>query len=352
MAKKGGSCLGTLLKVFLGIVITLVILVVAAYLILRFALGIDVIDIYKKLNALRNYDEAKIVDSPYSATDLESVTDKLDTVGLGFLYTEDPETGEIKLDFDSNYFNEMDDESQWVGLFASDLKLSGPEIASIVDNVMRGMSEFTDFELAGLNMGELNFQLKQFKFDNLVTDSDTGFVTVDFNLVASVDVKPIKDLIEENGFGFINRWIPDKLFISSTNTLTQTGECDYGVEHAGLGINNLDAKGTQELCDLIGKYVEGFNGVAEINKPIGDLFANILIGNTENPTGFVYLLTQPQSDDPQFANASRLANGFTFEENEGVVSLVIKHNPEAGQLGGVMGSIGVYNRTVLNLIAA
>ncbi|MDR0850097.1 MAG: hypothetical protein LBN07_01275 [Christensenellaceae bacterium] len=350
MAKQGGSCLGTLLKILLGIVITVVILVVIAYLVLRFAFGIDVIDIYKKVNALRNYDESKIVDSPYTSQDLRSTADKLDAAGLGFLYTEDAE-GNISIDINAQYFDELEDESQWQGLFGNDLKLSGPELAAVVNNIMRGMSEFTDFEIMGLNVNDLNFQLKQVKFSDLVTDEVTGYVTVNFNIVASVDIAPIKELIEEHGFGFANRWLPDKLYISSTNTITQIGDCDYTVEHAGVGLNNLDAKGTQELFDLIGRYAD-IGNLADLNQPIGELFANILIGNTENPAGFVYLLTQPQSDDPMYANASRLADGFTFEEIDGVVNFVIKRNPEVGQIGVLISPGPLFAVAPLNLLAA
>ena len=330
MAKRGGSCLGTLLKIILGIVITAVVLVVGAYLVLKFAFGIDAIDLYKKYGALKNYDETKIITSPYASTDLNSAADKLEAGGLSFLVERDGEN--VTINLDAKFGDSMGTPDQWEDLFGADLKLSGPELAAVINNVMRGMTDFADFEIAGLNVNDMDFQLKQIKFENLLLDEDTGFATVDLNIVCSIDLKEIKKLIEEKGFGFANRFLPDKLYVGSITTITQTGDCNYTVAHKGVGLNNLDSQGTKELFDLIGGFVDGFPKLEEMNKPIGEMFANILIGNSENPIGFAYLLSQPQVDDPMYANASKLATGFTFEEVDGVINFVIKHNPNAGQI--------------------
>ena len=99
------------------------------------------------------------------------------------------------------------------------------------------------------------------------------------------------------------------------------------------------------MIDLVGRYYNGLPDLEMMNKKIGELFANMLIGNSANPSGFVYILTQPHIDDPLFADASKLATGFTFEEIDGEVYFVIRHNPKVGLID-VLSALG----SLLNII--
>lgn len=157
----------------------------------------------------------------------------------------------------------------------------------LTDKQLGAIAKIAIGEGADVSLGEgvtAKANLIQVKFSSLEGNS------VDVNFVIKVDISEIKEKMKDFPLSWVKKYIPSVLYISSTVSVVKgEGEFNYTIENVGMTINNLTQEQTTSLLKTVNLIAK--TGTAEeINLQIGSQFVNALIGNAENPSGFVYSL--------------------------------------------------------------
>lgn len=239
--RKKRSFLGSFLKAILVIVIVIVTLIIGGYLILKYAVGIDIIDIKHKLNLLNaNVNESEIISNPYSNADA------FDAFNVMFgennnVYVQDGET-----------FTFNAEELTNASLISDEMQLTSNQLAGCT-NVFISNSMSSDVDVSGFT---LEAELKQLMFSNLRNEEDV--IKVDVNSVVKFDFAILKNEIKKanNFFGnFILRYIPNNIYLTLNTELTIDAATNngYTVTSKGVKINNLSEKQSNEVLDIFSK---------------------------------------------------------------------------------------------------
>ena len=112
--------------------------------------------------------------------------------------------------------------------------------------------------------------------------------SADFNVVAKLDLTPLKSNMNDFPYKYFKKYIPDSFYVSSTVRVdkTEANGFDYTIVHKSLTLNNLSADDTADLFDTLNAVLK--IGTAEsLNMQVGTTAVNALIGKAENP-GFAY----------------------------------------------------------------
>lgn len=240
MAKKK-SVFGTILKIILGILGVVVLVVVGGYCYLKFALGIDVIDISKKINLISQpVAESEIISNSFEKDDGVDVLSSM--FGTNEIATKNGD----KYSFNLEAYIQAD--------LQGDLLLTDKEVASLLSLFIEGVdvnSSGIDKDLIGL------ITLKQIKFSNFVDSVDS--TSVDINYVFMADISAFKqNIVGENALiGFLaNKFLPDKLYISSTLNIQMPKENyrDYSFTNKSFCLNNLNQEQTNSILDIFSLF--------------------------------------------------------------------------------------------------
>lgn len=284
--KKRRSFLGTLLKVILIIVLIVVTLIVGGYLVLRFALGIDVIDIKKKINLLNeNVSETQLITNPY--TDDNAVDGFNVIFGNGNIY--------VKNEDGTYTFNEEEFNNSIV---SGEIQLSAEQLASCTNVFIKNFVT-SSVDVSGVS---LSAELKQLAFSNLRSEENT--IKVDVNSILKFDFKSLKDeIIKSNNFlgNLISKYIPNSVYLSidaelSLDTLNNNA---YTVTPKSILINNLTKTQSQEIIDLFSKLYSDKN--VNLVDDITNQFTNMIFSCSDgglfgslNITSFTFV--QPEAE--------------------------------------------------------
>lgn len=171
------------------------------------------------------------------------------------------------------------------------IKLSDKQLGAIA-KILIG-NEGLEVSLAGAN---IKAELIQVEF------SDIEMSSADINFVVKLDVTPLKNEMKDFPLSWINKYIPQTIYISSTvSVLKGEGAFNYTIETVGMTINNLTIEQTSGLFKTLNLLAK--TGTAEeLNLQVGSQFVNALIGNEENPNGFAYSLKDLGATDYNFVS--------------------------------------------------
>lgn len=263
MAKKKGL-LGAILKIVLGIIGVVVLVVVGGYCYLKFAMGIDIIDISNKLGLLsQTPSESEIISTPYEK---EDGLDILSTMfGTNDIVTKNGD----KYTFNLEAYVQADLQVEPV--------LSDSDVASLFALFVEGVNASS----IGIDKDLLKYiSLKQIKFSN--ASSTATSTSVDVNYVFATDLVSIKkSASEENAIiGFlVNKFIPDKLYLSSTFNLEipKDDYQSYSVTDISFILNNLSQDKTNAVLDVL-SILSNEDLKETLPDKINTMFCNALFG--------------------------------------------------------------------------
>lgn len=153
---------------------------------------------------------------------------------------------------------------------------------------------------------DLPTTIKQIDFSNIENGN------ANLNIVVQIDLTPFTSEISGFPYSLFKKYIPDSLYVSSTVLIEKTDSAmGYKVAHKELKINNLTGDETADLFHTLDTVLK-IGSAENLNLTIGNMVAQVLIGNSEN-SGFAYSLRA-------------IFNTYNFKTIEGIDYFVIEKN--------------------------
>ncbi len=268
------------MKAIKGLIITLVVIValvgvtiIGGYIYVRSTYGIDLFRTAGQLKTLsQTPDEKTLCPNAFSANDMADVKAAMDKNLNGLIsYNEGEGYEGYKVDF-SAITSPMP--------FADEIVFSSKQAGALAQTIFFGQTG----GVVKIGEKELSVRLVQMDFANV---SENG--SVDFNVVAKVNLKPFKDEMNDFPFSLFKKYVPDELYVSSTVRVEKTDDkMGYSVAHKELKLNNLSADDTDDLFHTLDAVLK-IGSAENMNLQIGTTAINALIGNSDN-AGFAYSL--------------------------------------------------------------
>lgn len=268
------------MKAIKGLIITLVVIValvgvtiIGGYIYVRSTYGIDLFRTAGQLKTLsQTPDEKTLCPNAFSANDMADVKTAMDKNLNGLIsYNEGEGYEGYKVDF-SAITSPMP--------FADEIVFSSKQAGALAQTIFFGQTG----GVVKIGEKELSVRLVQMNFANV---SENG--SVDFNVVAKVNLKPFKDEMNDFPFSLFKKYVPDELYVSSTVRVEKTDDkMGYSVAHKELKLNNLSADDTDDLFHTLDAVLK-IGSAENMNLQIGTTAVNALIGNSDN-AGFAYSL--------------------------------------------------------------
>lgn len=271
--KRSASAVGGIFR-FLGLLLLMVVIIfVVGYCYLRFSMGIDIFDIVKKLNLLKQgVSESQVITQPY---DNQDAMDGLQALfGDNTIYIQNGE--EYIFDKDQFVSTEM----------ATDTKLSDEQFASIVNLYLKNIYSSTDSQSLTQFV-----EVKQIKFDKF---NKTGNqVSVDVVVVSKLDFSKFKDAMSEDGnfvVGVLNGLIPNNIYITSNFTVKvdEANSNAFTTKSNYVLINKLSKEDSKGVLDLLNTISGDTNNT--LVDDINSTFAIVMFG-TDDQEGFLNAIT-------------------------------------------------------------
>lgn len=266
------------MKVIRNLIITLVVIVailgvviIGGYVYVRTTYGIDLFRTAEQLKILtEDVDETALCPNAYGEQDFadmkSAVNDKID--GL-IVYEKDKGYNGYSVNFASLAGKSMTDP----------IFLTEKHVGAIAQTVF--------YEQTGgkIKIGEKESAVTAVQVD-FSEIAENG--SADFNVVAKLDLTPLKADMGGFPYKYFKKYIPDNLYVSSTVRVDKTEEDGfaYTVTHKSLTLNNLSADDTADLFNTLNAVLK--IGTAEnLNMQVGSMAVNALIG-TKDAIGFAY----------------------------------------------------------------
>lgn len=253
------------------IVAILGVVIIGGYIYVRTTYGIDLFRTAGQLKTLTQaVDETALCPNAYGEQDFvemkSAVNDKID--GL-IVYEKDKGYNGYSVNFASLAGKSMTDP----------IFLTEKHVGAIAQTVF--------YEQTGgkIKLGdkEVSVTVMQVDFSEIAANG-----SADFNVVAKLDLTPLKSNMNDFPYKYFKKYIPDSFYVSSTVRVdkTEANGFDYTIVHKSLTLNNLSADDTADLFDTLNAVLK--IGTAEsLNMQIGYMAVNALIGTKDNP-GFAY----------------------------------------------------------------
>ena len=291
MSNKKRSLLGTIFKILAIILAVIVFIVGSIYCYLRFALGIDIIDIKNKIDLInKDVSETSLVKNPYLEEDIPNGLNSI--FGENSVYSKD-ENGEAVFNVE-----------EFVTLnLLENAKLTDKQFCALADMFVKQALKGTEQE----NIAD-NIQIKQIIFSNL---SDAENITsVNMNVIVKFSLSEVKNDLKKNDnvlVDFILNYIPDAIYFTddfsvNVNTLNNS----YTTSSNYFVINQLSKQQSKEIVNLVDKFfAKEKSMIDEIHETIiGYLFGS------EDKSGLI--------------NTINNVSGFNFEQVESTIYLMLK----------------------------
>lgn len=256
----------------LVIVLIAVVLVggvlVGGYFYVKDTYGIDLIQTVQEVKTLNEtVDEGKLCPNAFSDSDMVDVQTIVNESVEDFI-TYSAEHGY------SVNFHDLPDEMKYI------IRLTDKQVGALAQTVVK-QEIGGKIDFAGKNV---DVALKQITFSSVTETSAL------LNTVLTVDITPFKaDLPNEFPFSYLQQYIPDTLYVSSTVKVEKGAEAfSYSIVHDSLTINNLSKEQTEDAFHTLDVVMSV--GLADSwNVQVGTAIANALIGD-ENNKGLAYSL--------------------------------------------------------------
>ena len=267
---KRKSFLGRLFGWLLGIVLTFVVLIAGVVIFVNKKYGINLFETYKQVKIMaKAVDEDKLFTNKFNADDMASASVTVNAKIDG-LITETEDGYKISSEGLTEHSN-----------LTAELMISDKQMGAIVNNLLTTNGNSLGVDFAG---EKATAEIVQIKFENI---DELG--NADLNIVIKVDISFMQEKLNQFPMSMFKKYVPKMLYISSTTTITKVeGKMNYSVASKTLKINNLDGQQTTEILKAL-NIVAPIGSADELNLTVGQQFADVLIGNSENE-GFAHSL--------------------------------------------------------------
>lgn len=294
------------MKAVKGIVITLIVIVALAgvtviggYIYVRSAYKIDLFNTAGQLKTLsQKPDENTLCPNAFTINDLADFKKEMDKNVKDFISYEEGKGYE-------GYTVNIPPTAPPTS-FDNDIVISSKQAGALAQTVFFGQTG------GKIKIGEkeLSVRLVQTDFKNVSADGTAA----DFNVVAKVDLTPLKDGMKGFPLGLFKKYVPDELYVSSTVGVTRTDEfMSYTVTHKELTLNNLSAEDTADLFHTLDAVLK-IGSAENLNMQIGSTAVNALIGNAEH-VGFAYSMKYFSKTSFRFAVEDNVSSLIVYEPN-------------------------------------
>ena len=257
---------GTLLKIGIGVVLAIVLIVVALYLITKYAIGVDILGVYSSLKELgTTVNTETIITYPYEKNDAM-------VNGLNNIF--ELKTGETGIVSGGDGSVTIDYERLESLFFDSDFELTDKQVACILDASINKYASSED-EISSIFNG---LELCQIKFSEY-QESGGKFKSVKINYVVKIPLENIKSFMNTFPLNLFKDKLPDDLYVSSDILLTKdnTTAWKYSLKSSNTTVNNLNAEKTNKMIESISGLL-GVNDADEFGLAIGEFIIDAVIG--------------------------------------------------------------------------
>lgn len=282
------------MKAIKNLIISLVVIVailgvaiIGGYIYVRTTYGIDLFRTAGQLKTLTQaVDETALCPNAYGEEDFAIMKTELNKKFDGFIiYEEGKGYNGYSVDFGS----------------LAGKSLSGK--ISLTEKQVGAITQTVFYEQTGgkikIAEKEVSVSVVQVDFSQIAENG-----SADFNVVAKLDLTPLKSNMNDFPYKYFKKYIPDSFYVSSTVRVdkTEANGFDYTIVHKSLTLNNLSADDTADLFDTLNAVLK--IGTAEsLNMQIGYMAVNALIGTKDNP-GFAYSMKVAGATTFNFVTAS------------------------------------------------
>lgn len=281
------------------VVALLGIIVIGGYIFVRSKYGIDLFRTAGQLKVLtEKVDENTLCPSAFGSDDF---------VGLKSALDGDLVTGFITYSEGSGYEGYGIDFTAISGITNADalstLKISEKQTGALGQIIFYNQTG-GKISVSGK---DLTTTIKQIDFSDIDEDGNANL-----NIVVKIDLTPFTSQMTGFPYSLFKKYIPDSLYVSSTVFVKKTDTAmGYEVSHNELKISNLTGDETADLFHTLDTVLK-IGSAENLNLTIGEMVAQVLIGNEPNP-GFAYSLYQ-----------SRFFNTYNFKTIGNVDYFVIE----------------------------
>lgn len=282
------------MKAIRNLIITLVVIVailgvviIGGYIYVRTTYGIDLFRTAGQLKTLTQaVDETALCPNAYGEEDFAAMKTELNKKFDGFIFYEEGKGyNGYSVDFGS----------------LAGKSLSGK--ISLTEKQVGAITQTVFYEQTGgkikIAEKEVSVSVVQVDFSQIAENG-----SADFNVVAKLDLTPLKSNMNDFPYKYFKKYIPDNLYVSSVVRVDKTEDdgFSYTVTHKSLTLNNLSADDTADLFNTLDAVLK--IGTAEnLNMQVGETAVNMLIGTAEN-NGFAYSLKAIGATAFKFETAS------------------------------------------------
>lgn len=267
----------TVLKIFISLIVIVTILFVGFFAFIKFKYNINIFTAISQLKAFgKQADATKIVDYEILDEDLDTALVNFDNIGLSTAYTKDKD-GNVSFDP-----TKVTEDIQ----MSADLVLSDKQLGAVANNYLNTIIDQALKEEELSSIGAINIvQLKIFD----INEDASGYSSAKVNIVIKVDLTQFKKNFTVFPLNLINKYIPNILYINSTNTITMTADFLYTINYESLTLNNLNSKQSSSILQLLNKFIS-IGSSQEVGETIGEYFCDTVIGSTQSQEGLGYAL--------------------------------------------------------------
>ena len=272
-----------LIMSLIGFVVTIVLVVGGTILFVNAKYGINMIDVAKSLKKLGTYDVATIVPKAPEEADYPVAMSTINSSLAGLISYNSEE--------DKYTFN-----TELSGTMSEDMRLTDKQVCILLNWMIDSQEDGLKVNIGG---SDVNLKDYDFKLAQVALTAAEGNA-VNFNIVMSLSLKPLKDKMGSFPFNFLKGKVPDMLYISSTVKVTKTeGTFAYNVESVSLALNDMSGEEVEKLFKLANIFMK-IGEVSNFNLSLGEGFVNALIGKSEEIKGFAYSMKGAGAVDFEF----------------------------------------------------
>ena len=196
------------------------------------------------------------------------------------------------------------------------LNLNGKETCAFFNMILSNGLQTISAGSQTIKLSDYDFKLLEIDFGDVeeITKDETTTIKNSFKVVSSISLVSVKSKMGAFPLSILKSKVPDTLYISSdVNVLMEKNTISYNVESTALNLNKAGHKDLKPVFQLLNQFIK-VGQADDLNKQIGELFVNHLLGNSESVgTSFCYTLVH-----------TSMAQSFCFEKLGEQVVLSLK----------------------------
>lgn len=271
----------------LGIVATVVIVIGAAYVVIKMKYDVDLFATVRQVVALsQKVDEDALLTNRFDALGLDSAVAKINA-SLPTLITKNS---------DDKY--QISSTSVTVAEMQCNVGLTDKEWGSLLNTLFIGDS-LADYQIE-IGNDKIPFEFVELDFSDFSAENNSMQVQAVFK----IDARQIKNKMASFPLSLLKNYIPDYFYLSASTTVKKTGTAfEYQLSDQFLKVNNLSKQDSMSLFFALNKFLsigepEDFAG--QFVDAMCDAILSVEKDQSNNPVGFMGIMQAYDATDFEF----------------------------------------------------